>query len=46
MSEADNFFKALKSNPEEILEWCDGEIAEYERLKRIIKREIKKEVKE
>lgn len=40
MSEADNFFEKLKDSPKEILEWCDSEIKEYQKLKRLIKKAL------
>lgn len=30
-------YKALKDNPEEIIEWCENEIKEYEKLIQLIK---------
>lgn len=36
-SQADNFYKALKDNPEEIIKWCEEEIEEYKKLIKLIK---------
>jgi len=38
MSQANNFYKALKDNPEEVIEWCEAEIREYKKLIKIIKK--------
>lgn len=34
---ADNMYIALKDNPEEILKWCEEEIAAYKELIKLIK---------
>lgn len=41
-TEANNFFETLKDHPEDILEWCDSEIKEYQKLKRLIKKSLNK----
>lgn len=41
MTEADNFFEALKNDPQAILDWCDREIAEYQKLKELILKEMR-----
>jgi hypothetical protein len=35
-SKADNFFESFKNDPQAILEWCDNEIREYQKLKDLI----------
>lgn len=45
MTEADNFFEALKNDPQAILDWCDSEIAEYQKLKELIEKQIKNDRK-
>ena len=39
-TQADNFFECLKNNPKSIIEWCDREIAEYQKLKKLIEEEL------
>ena len=38
---ADNMYEALKNNPQEIIDWCNREIAEYQKLKKLIIKSIK-----
>ena len=35
-----NVYNALKDNPQEIIEWCEAEIAEYKKLIEIIQKNI------
>ena len=37
---AENFYNTLKDNPFEIIEWCEAEIAEYQKLIEIIQKNI------
>ena len=37
-SEADNFYNALKDDPEEILKWCESEIEAYKELVKLIEK--------
>lgn len=37
---ANNFFKSIKSNPKEIILWCEREIKAYEELIKLIKGKI------
>ena len=39
---ASNMFESLKNNPQEIIDWCDREIREYQYLKKLIQKELKK----
>lgn len=41
-TKADNFFDNLKDDPQSILDWCDREIEEYQKLKKLIKKHLKK----
>ena len=43
MSKADNWYQALRDNPEEIIEWARAEIREYKKLIKIIKTQLKNE---
>jgi hypothetical protein len=38
MSTADNFAKTLLSNPDAIIEWCQAEIREYQKLMDILRK--------
>jgi hypothetical protein len=40
MSKANNFFKSLKDNPEEIIKWAEDEIKEYKKLIKLIKSKL------
>lgn len=40
-TEADNFFEALKDNPQEVIEWAEAEIKEYKKLIKLIKKSVK-----
>ena len=37
-----NFYNALKDDPKAILKWCDEEIEEYKKLKKLIKKNERK----
>lgn len=37
-TKSNNFYNALKNNPEEIIKWCESEIKEYEKLIKLIKK--------
>ena len=39
-SQADNFYKALKNNPQEVIAWCESEIREYQKLIKLIKKGV------
>jgi len=38
MSKANNFFKTLKNNPQELIEWAESEIKEYQKFIRLLKK--------
>ena len=40
-----NFYNALKDDPKAILKWCDDEIEEYKKLKKLIKKNDKPNTK-
>jgi hypothetical protein len=39
---AENFFNALKDDPEAIIKWCEEEIEEYQKLIKMIKKSKEK----
>jgi endonuclease III len=41
MSAANEFYKELKDNPENIIKWCEEEIDQYQKLIGLIKRKAK-----
>jgi len=42
MSEAEKFADSIKDNPQEIIDWCYREIAEYKKLIKILKKKLPK----
>ena len=43
MSEKDNFYNVLKDNPRAIIRWAKSEIKEYQKLIKLIEKQIKKD---
>lgn len=43
-SKAQNFFNAIKDDPEEIIAWAEREIAEYRKLIMLIKKASRKKI--
>ena len=41
MKKSNNFFEALKTNPQEIIKWAEREIKEYQNLIKLIKKTTK-----
>ena len=41
-TKANNFYESLKNNPKEIIKWAEAEIKEYEKLIKLIKKELNK----
>jgi hypothetical protein len=40
-TQADTWLEALKNNPKEIIEWCESEIREYQKLISLLKKKLK-----